>query len=110
MFRDLMAPLKKDRTICFLQGNHASYNAFERDIAVVNIFFGRSTATGCRYYNDEALIDSFYLEYEKTPRMTEIDFISNVGGLLGLLMGFSLISLFEIIYWFIIKIFKRCAA
>ena len=99
-----------NEAICFLQGNHASYNAFEHDIAVVNIFYGRSTATGWKFYST-ALLDSFYfLEYEKTPRMTEIDFISNVGGLLGLFMGFSLISLFEIIYWFIIKTFKHCAA
>ena len=45
-----------------------------------------------------------YLEYEKTPRMTEYDFISNWGGFFGLFLGFSIISFFEIIYWFVWKI------
>ena len=31
--------------------------------------------------------------------MTKIEFVSNVGGLLGLFIGFSLISGIEIIYW-----------
>ena len=31
--------------------------------------------------------------------MTHIEFVSNVGGLLGLFIGFSLISGIEIVYW-----------
>ena len=34
--------------------------------------------------------------------MTAIDFISSLGGLFGLFLGFSLLSFVEIIYWFIV--------
>lgn len=64
------------------------YNAYDKDIAVVNIFFGKPTT----------------IEYERIKRMTAIDFISSVGGLFGLCLGFSLISFFEILYWFIIRL------
>ena len=43
-------------------------------------------------------------EYERIKRMTAIDFISSMGGLFGLCLGFSLISFFEILYWFIIRL------
>ena len=33
------------------------------------------------------------------PRMTFFDYVSSVGGVLGLFMGFSIISLVEIFYW-----------
>jgi hypothetical protein len=36
--------------------------------------------------------------------MTSIDFISTVGGLFGLCLGFSFLSVIEIFYWFIIKL------
>ena len=32
-------------------------------------------------------------------RLTMVEFVSNVGGLLGLFIGFSLISAVEIVYW-----------
>jgi len=63
-----------------------SYNAFERDIAIINIFYGDATA----------------MEYERGLKMTAIDFISSLGGLFGLFLGFSLLSFVEIIYWFIV--------
>ena len=47
-----------------------------------------------------------FSEYEKTRRMTETDFMSNVGGLFGLFLGFSIISFVEIFYWFIIRMIK----
>ena len=31
--------------------------------------------------------------------MTPVEFVSNVGGLLGLFIGFSLISGVEVLYW-----------
>ena len=46
-------------------------------------------------------------EYEKSQRMTEFEFLSNVGGLCGLCLGFSLISGVEILYWIIIKIVRN---
>ena len=39
------------------------------------------------------------LEYEKTQRVTKVDFVSNVGGLFGLCLGCSIISFAEICYW-----------
>ena len=46
-------------------------------------------------------------EYERIKRMTAIDFISSMGGLFGLCLGFSLISFFEILYWFIIRLARN---
>ena len=63
------------------------YNAFEEDIAVVNIFFGKDSLP----------------EYETDPRMTIWDFISNIGGLLGVCAGISILSCVEIIYWMLLK-------
>ena len=31
------------------------------------------------------------------------DFISNIGGLLGLCMGFSLLTAIEVVYWFLVR-------
>ena len=53
------------------------YNAYERDIAVVNIFFGQSTAFG------KSIWWKFYLslaEFSRAEKMTWFDFASNIGG------------------------------
>ena len=39
--------------------------------------------------------------------MTIIDFISSLGGLFGLFLGFSLMSFVEIIYWFGVVMARR---
>ena len=39
--------------------------------------------------------------------MTWIGFFSQMGGLLGLCLGFSLLSGVELIYWFIIVLFRN---
>ena len=49
----------------------------------------------------------FCAEYERSLRMTEIDFISALGGVFGLFLGFSLISFVEIIYWFCVVLIRR---
>uniref|UniRef100_A0A1B6M6K4 Pickpocket protein 28 n=1 Tax=Graphocephala atropunctata TaxID=36148 RepID=A0A1B6M6K4_9HEMI len=36
-----------------------------------------------------------------------IDFLANIGGLLGFFLGFSVLSLFEIIYFFIIRVYNK---
>ena len=36
-----------------------------------------------------------------------MDFISSVGGLFGLCLGFSLISFFELLYWFLVQSGRR---
>ena len=44
-------------------------------------------------------------EFEKTTRMTLLDFIANMGGYLGLFAGFSFLSLVEMVYWIVAKFF-----
>ena len=39
--------------------------------------------------------------------MTIINFISSLGGVFGLFLGFSLISFIEIIYWFCVVLVRR---
>lgn len=63
------------------------YDAYQKDIAMVTFFFETSTV----------------FEYRRDERMTLVGYISQLGGLLGLFMGFSFISAFEIFYWFIIR-------
>ena len=63
------------------------YDAYSKDIAMVTIFFENPTV----------------FEYTREVRMTTIQYISQMGGLLGLCMGFSFISGVEILYWFTIR-------
>ena len=42
--------------------------------------------------------------------MTVTDYISQMGGLLGLGLGFSLVSAIEIIYWITIRLFRNISA
>ena len=49
----------------------------------------------------------FVTEMERRIRMGPIEFISSLGGLFGLCLGFSFISFFEIIYWATIAL-ARC--
>ena len=68
-----------------------TYNAYEKDIAVVTFFF--DTGTVVEYVNDE--------------RMSLEQFISQIGGLMGLCTGFSFISGIEILYWLLFKFVKN---
>ena len=70
-----------------------TYNAYERDIAVVNFYFGKSTAW----------------EFQHAPSKTIANYIGELGGLLGLFTGFSFLSAVEIIYWIIIPFMKKFA-
>jgi len=67
------------------------YDAFEMDIGIVNIFFGTETI----------------LNYEARNRMSNVEFLSQIGGTLGLAMGVSIISVIEIVYWLIIRLLGR---
>ena len=68
-----------------------TYNAFEKDIGIVNIFFS----------------DKEMSKFVKSNRMSTFGFIAQIGGSLGFAMGISIISLIEIFYWFIIRFFKN---
>jgi len=64
------------------------------DISIATFYFPRHTA----------------LELVKTPKMSIIDFLSQVGGILGLCVGISLISAMEFMYWLSIKIVQKSQA
>ena len=68
-----------------------NYDAYEKDIAMVTFFFESTTA----------------FEYSRDERMTLIQYISQMGGLMGLCTGFSFISAVEIVYWFTIRYFRN---
>ena len=63
------------------------YEAYERDISVIHFYFDSSTA----------------FQYYREPRMTLTTFISQIGGVLGLFLGFSIVSLVELLYWFLYR-------
>ena len=46
-------------------------------------------------------------EFERLPKMTWLDFISGFGGLCGLCLGISFVSLAEILYWFSIRLWRK---
>ena len=50
---------------------------------------------------------SSFSEFERSKRMTWLDFISNLGGVCGLCLGISFISITELVYWFAFRFFKR---
>ena len=81
------------------------YNAYEKDIAIVNIFFGEPTAYG--EFNNVIIRIYLSSEFERLPKMTWLDFISGFGGLCGLCLGISFVSAAEIIYWFSIRLCKK---
>ena len=90
------------------------YNAYEKDLAVVNLFFGDSTAFG-EHLTYHTLVKTvlqlrlpcnlaFPSEFERAPKMTWLDFISNLGGICGLCLGISFVSVTEFVYWFSIRL------
>ena len=64
-----------------------TYNAYEGDIAVMYVYFGQPTTT----------------EYIRVVSLSWVGFLAQAGGLIGACLGFSFISLVEVIYWFIIR-------
>ena len=73
-----------------MDGN-PTYNAYEKDIAMVNFYFDKSSI----------------LQYIRQERMTKVDYISQIGGLLGLFMGISFISCIELIYWATVRLARN---
>ena len=66
----------------------SSYDPMESDIAKVQIYFKSPTA----------------IEIRKQLKMSWIDFLSNTGGILGLVLGMGIIFFVEVL-WILIKIF-----
>ena len=77
-------------SVTFNKDKFNLYDAYEKDIAMVNFYFPSAKA----------------VRFTRQPAMTEIEFLSQIGGLLGLCIGFSFCSLVEILYWFGIRIWK----
>ena len=91
-----------------MQARSGGYDAFEEDIAVINIFFGDATALGDLFHFILIGIHiNIFSEYERSLKMTEIDLISSLGGVFGLFLGFSLMSFVEIVYWFFVVLSRR---
>ena len=87
--RKYVASKKKEAYLVLQVKNNRTpyYDAYTNDIAIVNFYFDKSTV----------------LLYKRNQRMTEIDFISQMGGLLGLGIGCSFISIIELLYWMTIR-------
>ena len=68
-----------------------TYDAFEQDIGIINIFFAKPRI----------------LRYVTTNRMSSFDFLSQIGGSVGLAMGISIISFVELVYWFTFKLMRN---
>lgn len=67
-----------------------SYDAYEKDIALMHIYFKRTTV--------------FQMGSQAT--MTWIDFLSQVGGLLGLCIGISILTFIEL-FWLCLRILAQ---
>ena len=74
-----------------IENSNQGYDAYEKDIAMMTFYFESSNA----------------LEFFRQPKTSVIEFISQFGGLLGLCMGFSFISVLELIYWLTLKLFRN---
>ena len=61
---------------------HEIYTYARENLAVINIF----------------IKESYSKRFRKTEKMSRISYIASSGGLLGLCMGFSFVSLAEIAY------------
>ena len=62
--------------------NPTTYNAYDEDIAMVQIYFKKSSV----------------FQMGSQPRMTWIDYLSAVGGLMCLVLGMGLISVIELVW------------
>ena len=88
------------------------YNAYEKDIVVVNLFFGKPTVFGNfpKMKTHKNLWKNLYFhssEFERSPKMTWLDFISSFGGICGLCLGISFVSVTEILYWFSLRLCRK---
>jgi amiloride-sensitive sodium channel len=68
-----------------------TYDAYDKDIAMVQIYFKKSTI----------------FQIGSQPKTTWLDFIANVGGLLGLALGMGFVSFIEIIWLGLRLVFRK---
>ena len=67
------------------------YDAFKKDIGIINIFFAQKQIS----------------KFVTRNRMTNFDFVYQIGGSLGFVMGISMVSLTEIAYWILFPILRN---
>ena len=91
--RSMINDVQKRSNLIFSSGSEGAeaYDAFKKDIGIVNIFFGKDKI----------------LRYVTSNKMSTSEFLSQMGGLLGLFMGVSFISIIELIYWFTIRFYRN---
>ena len=84
---------RKKSSLIFLSEleGEQTYDAFEKDIGIVNIFFTKETI----------------LKYVTSNRMSILEFLVQIGGTLGFYMGVSIISVIEIVYWLTFRFFRN---
>jgi acid-sensing ion channel, other len=91
-YKHLLPPKKQDRVNENLRIMD-SYNTYENDIAQVTFYFQSPTV----------------LAFGRGARLTVLEFVGQIGGLMGLCIGFSFVSVVEVVYLFLIKpIMTRC--
>jgi hypothetical protein len=79
----VVEPFVKENLLLSSQLENPTYKAYEEDIGIVNIFFSEDRIT----------------KYLMKNRLSSFQFLSQVGGTMGLAMGISIISVIEIFYW-----------
>lgn len=77
----------------FFRGLPKDYDAYERDIAVLEVFFDTSTV----------------MKFQSQKSQSWLDYLSNVGGALGLCIGLSIITVVELV-WLCLRIAGQCTS
>ena len=87
----LLKPLKDGMTLDHLIREEMFHYA-KKNMALVNVY----------------IKDPVVTRIKRDQKIPLIGFVANTGGLLGLCMGFSLVSAFEIVYHCLISLSERC--
>ena len=88
-----IADERKKSNLIFLSESEGdkTYDAFKKDIGIVNIFFAKEKI----------------MKYVTSNRMSNFEFLVQFGGTLGFYMGVSIISIIELLYWFIFRFLRN---
>ena len=81
---------QKVPSLLFEENIDLKYDALEKDIAVVDVF----------------LEDDNFKKYFRKKNNSLFDLISKIGGIWAILVGLSMISIVEFIYWMTIGMIK----
>ena len=96
-----------------MQDGEATYNAWEEDFATLNIFFGQETVMReislnyAQFMSVRIILLNLLLDMERDISMGPVEFVSSLGGLFGLFLGFSVVSFLEIVYWATVRMCRN---